>query len=91
MRRILGKFLAIAAVMCIISSISFTKERFKIIFLESKLLGGTLHQLLAPIHVAFRLSSNNPAFLFEFEVALKSVLLNAPLKRDWFVHMLADQ
>lgn len=45
---------------------------------------------LASIHVAFGLSGNEPGFLSEFEVALKSVLLNAPLQRDLFVHILAD-
>ncbi|KAL7479818.1 hypothetical protein ACHAW6_005543 [Cyclotella cf. meneghiniana] len=45
---------------------------------------------LASIHVAFGLSGNEPGFLSEFEVALKSVLLNAPLQRDLFVHVLAD-
>ncbi|KAL3779953.1 hypothetical protein HJC23_008207, partial [Cyclotella cryptica] len=45
---------------------------------------------LKPSHVAFGLSGNNPGFFDEFEVALKSVLLNAPLDRNLSVHILAD-
>ncbi len=41
--------------------------------------------------MVFILSSNSPGFLFEFEVALKSVHLNPPVKRDLFVNLLADQ
>jgi len=46
---------------------------------------------LSPIHVMFGLSGNHSGFLSEFEVALKSVLLNAPLERNLSVHILADQ
>ena len=46
---------------------------------------------LSPIHVAFGLLGNHIGFLSEFEVALKSVLLNAPLERDLVVHVLADR
>ena len=38
----------------------------------------------------FELSGNNPGILSEFEVALKSILLNAPPKHDSFVNILAD-
>ncbi len=46
---------------------------------------------LSPIQVAFGLCGNHPGFLSEFEVALKSVLLNAPLERNISIHILADQ
>ena len=46
---------------------------------------------LSPIHVLFGLSGNHTGFLSEFEVALKSVLLNAPMDRNLYVHILADQ
>ena len=46
---------------------------------------------LPPVHVCFALSGNETGFLREFEVALKSVLLNAPLERDLTIHILADQ
>eukprot|EP00574_Skeletonema_japonicum_P002978 CAMPEP_0201721722 /NCGR_PEP_ID=MMETSP0593-20130828/6330_1 /ASSEMBLY_ACC=CAM_ASM_000672 /TAXON_ID=267983 /ORGANISM="Skeletonema japonicum, Strain CCMP2506" /LENGTH=341 /DNA_ID=CAMNT_0048212585 /DNA_START=39 /DNA_END=1064 /DNA_ORIENTATION=- len=52
-------------------------------------IGGD-HQL-SPVQVAFGLSGNHPGFLAEFEVALKSVLLNAPLERNISIHILADQ
>lgn len=42
-------------------------------------------------HVAFGLSGNEPGFISEFEVALKSVLLNAPLESDMHVHIIADR
>ena len=44
-----------------------------------------------PVQVAFGLFSNHSGFLAEFEVALKSVLLNAPLERKLSIHILADQ
>ena len=46
---------------------------------------------LPPVNVAFGLSGNHPGFLAEFEVALKSVLLNAPMERNLYVHVLADK
>jgi len=45
----------------------------------------------SPVQVAFGLSGNHPGFLAEFEVALKSVLLSAPLERKLSIHILADQ
>ena len=42
------------------------------------------------IHVSLALSGNHPGFLAEFEAALKSLLLHAPLERDMQVHVLAD-
>lgn len=47
--------------------------------------------LLSPVQIAFGLSGNHPGFLAEFEAALKSVLLNAPLERNMSIHILADQ
>jgi hypothetical protein len=41
----------------------------------SILLGGKQE----PVHVLFGLGDNNEGFFAEFEVALKSVLVNAPL------------
>lgn len=46
---------------------------------------------ISPIHVAFGLAGNHSGFISEFEVALKSVLLNAPLERTLSIHILADQ
>ena len=48
-------------------------------------------QTQSPINVVFGLSGNHPGFLSEFEVALKSVLLNAPLDRNLSIHILADE
>lgn len=45
---------------------------------------------LPPLHISFGLSGNHEGFLAEFEVALKSVLLNAPLERPMHIHLLAD-
>jgi len=42
------------------------------------------------VHVLFGLSGNHPGFLAEFEVALKSVLMNMPLQRELNVHVMAD-
>lgn len=46
---------------------------------------------LSPINVAFGLSGDHPGFLSEFEAALKSLLLNAPMERNLHVHILADR
>eukprot|EP00977_Amphora_coffeiformis_P019798 scaffold7467_cov187-Amphora_coffeaeformis.AAC.3 len=43
------------------------------------------------MHVLFGLSGDDPGFLAEFQVALKSVLLNAPLDTALTVHVVADQ
>lgn len=43
-----------------------------------------------PVNVMFSLSGTNEGFLAEFEVSLKSVLLNAPLDADLNLHVLAD-
>ena len=61
--------------------------------------GGNNEQLLhsnqlnlpPEMNVAFGLSGNHPGFLLEFETALKSVLLNAPLERELHIHVLADK
>ena len=42
------------------------------------------------VHVLYGLSGNNRNFLAEFEVSLKSVLLNAPLQLDLEIHVLCD-
>jgi len=47
--------------------------------------------LLSTMHVGFGLSGNGTGFLSKFLVALKSVLLHAPLKRDMHVHIIANQ
>jgi len=46
---------------------------------------------LSTMHVGFGLCGNGTGFLSEFEVALKSVLLHAPLERNMHVHIIADQ
>ncbi|KAL7564237.1 hypothetical protein ACA910_012264 [Epithemia clementina (nom. ined.)] len=43
-----------------------------------------------PLHVVLALSGNHSGFFSELEVALKSILLNAPLDRNLTVHFLAD-
>lgn len=43
------------------------------------------------VTVVFGLSGNHPGFLSEFEVALKSLLLNAPIHSSLDVHIMADQ
>ena len=41
-------------------------------------------------HVMFALSGNETGFIAEFEVSLKSVLLNGPLEDPLTIHILAD-
>ena len=43
------------------------------------------------MHVLFGLSGDDPGFLAEFQVALKSVLLNAPLDSALTIHIVADR
>ena len=47
-------------------------------------------QVQDPVDVLFALSGDDTNFLLEFEISLKSVLLNAPLDADLRVHILAD-
>ena len=42
------------------------------------------------LHIALALSGREPGIFDEFEAAMKSVLLNAPLERSLFVHIFAD-
>eukprot|EP00977_Amphora_coffeiformis_P012177 scaffold2997_cov182-Amphora_coffeaeformis.AAC.7 len=42
------------------------------------------------LHVLMGLSGSDAGFLSEVEIALKSILINAPLERDMQVHFLAD-
>ena len=42
------------------------------------------------VNVLFGLSGNHEGFLAEFEVALKSVLLNAPMDRNLNIYIMAD-
>ena len=42
------------------------------------------------VHVMFALNGKNPFFFDEWEVALKSVLLNAPLDTPLHIHILAN-
>ena len=51
----------------------------------------TTSNLSSMLHIVFGLSGNHSGFLSEFEVALKSLLLHAPLERDMHVHIIADQ
>ena len=48
------------------------------------------NDLLSTLNIVFGLSGNHPGFLSEFEVALKSVLLHAPLERAMHVYIVAD-
>ena len=43
-----------------------------------------------PLHILFGLSGNHPGFFAEVEVALKAVLLHAPLDRNMTIHVMAD-
>jgi hypothetical protein len=43
------------------------------------------------VHVLYGLSGNAPGLLREFEVSLKSVLLNAPIHSNLTIHITADQ
>lgn len=43
------------------------------------------------VHVIMGLSGNHPGFVAELEIALKSLLLSAPLDRNMTIHLLADQ
>ena len=58
----------------------------------SRNLGNPQQQvsLLAPVHVLMGLSGSHVGFMSEVEIAVKSVLLNAPLDRDLQVHFMAD-
>jgi len=42
------------------------------------------------VNVLFCMSGDHPGFIDEFEVAFKSVILNAPLDADLWVHVIAD-
>ncbi|CAB9515819.1 expressed unknown protein [Seminavis robusta] len=46
---------------------------------------------LEPLHILFGMSGNDPGFFEEFQVCLKSVLLNAPHQRATHIHIMADQ
>lgn len=43
------------------------------------------------VRVLFGASGDDPGFILELEVALKSILLNAPLDHNLSIHYLADQ
>ena len=43
------------------------------------------------VHVLYGLSGNQSGFLKEFEISLKSVLLNAPIDHDLTIHVIADE
>ena len=43
------------------------------------------------VHVLYGLSGNETGFLNEFEISLKSVLLNAPIDHDMTIHIIADE
>lgn len=43
------------------------------------------------VHVLYGLSGNRSSFLGEFEISLKSVLMNSPIDSDFVVHIMADQ
>jgi len=47
-------------------------------------------QVQEAANILFGLSGNNENFLLEFEVALKSILLNAPLDHDLNIYIMAD-
>jgi hypothetical protein len=49
-----------------------------------------VHGSRTPRHVLLALSGNHSGFLGEFEVALKSILLHAPLDDPLTVHIIAD-
>jgi hypothetical protein len=71
----------------------YTYSKFINVKLNSSVSGKstTTGNLLSTLHIVFGLSGNHSGFLSEFEVALKSVLLHAPLERDMHLHIIADQ
>lgn len=97
---------AIAAFIVLLSNISLysnyagttfspdiTKEATMTPPFYKRILGNpsyTAPRQIQSVPILFGLFGNNPSFLAEFEVALKSVLLNAPLKSDLSIHIMAD-
>ncbi len=61
-------------------------------FFLSRILDGSPSStpLHTTVNVVFGLSGNDSGFLAEFEVALKSKLLNAPLQSKLAIHIMAD-
>ena len=51
----------------------------------------TTTMMMTTIHVLYGLSGNTSEFLQEFQVSLKSVLLNSPMNYALTIHILADQ
>jgi len=47
-------------------------------------------KLRSTLHVIHCLSGNDRGFIEEWEIAIKSILVNAPLDHDLHVHLLAD-
>jgi hypothetical protein len=43
------------------------------------------------VHVVYGLSGDDPGFMGEFEISLKSVLLNSPIHSNLTVHIMADE
>ena len=82
-------------ILLLIVSAQFKQELFEINHSHQKVVEIEANKVddpnQTPVQVAFGLSGNHPGFLSEFEVALKSVLLSAPLERKLYVHILADQ
>ena len=43
------------------------------------------------VHVLYALSGNSSGFLAEFEVSMKSALMNSPIDLDMAIHIMADE
>ena len=43
-----------------------------------------------PLHILYGLSGNASGFLSEFEISMKSVLMNSPVDSDMTIHVIAD-
>ena len=54
------------------------------------LLRKSSQETLSTVNILLGLSGNHSGFLAEFEVALKSILLNAPLESDLSIYIMAD-
>ena len=57
---------------------------------------GTVHisetvQKSERVHILYALSGNATGFLSEFEISMKSVLMNSPIDFDMTIHVMADQ
>jgi hypothetical protein len=58
--------------------------------LQSESKQHATNNIISPVHIMYGLSGNEKGFIHEFEVSLKSLLLNAPYHSNLTIHVLAD-